>query len=212
MIGLLGDWANLLLRWTHFIAGIAWIGSSFYFIWSDRALAAPAQPRPGVEGDLWMVHSGGFYQTEKRRPGPGEGPAVLHWFKWEALLTWISGIALLVLIYYLSGAYLLDPAVSTIGRGAATALGIAPLVAGWAVYDGLWRSPLADRPGVATAVSLVLLAAATIALCRLLSGRAAYMHLGVEQPLPGDLREPPPPSTGSCCCCSSSPGRRCAMR
>ena len=117
-----------------------------------------------------------------------------------------------MLIYYLSGAYLLDPAVSTIGRGAATALGIAPLVAGWAVYDGLWRSPLADRPGVATAVSLVLLAAATIALCRLLSGRAAYMHLGVEQPLPGDLREPPPPSTGSCCCCSSSPGRRCAMR
>jgi uncharacterized membrane protein len=125
-----------------------------------------------------MVHSGGFYQTEKRRPGPGEVPAVLHWFKWEALLTWISGVALLVLIYYLSGAYLLDPAVSSIGRGAATALGIALLVAGWAVYDGLWRSPLADRTGVATAVSLVLLAAVTIALCRLLSGRAAYMHVG----------------------------------
>ncbi|HET9387169.1 MAG TPA: urate hydroxylase PuuD, partial [Gemmatimonadales bacterium] len=70
----LGDWANLLLRWTHFIAGIAWIGSSFYFIWLDRALSAPAQPRPGVEGDLWMVHSGGFYQVEKRRPGPGEIP------------------------------------------------------------------------------------------------------------------------------------------
>ncbi len=179
MIGLLGDWANLLLRWTHFVAGIAWIGSSFYFIWLDRALTAPAEPRPGVEGDLWMVHSGGFYQTEKRRPGPGEMPAVLHWFKWEALLTWISGIALLVLVYYLSGAYLLDPAVSGIGRSTATALGIGLLVAGWVAYDGLWRSPLAaGGGGVAAAVSLVLLAVVTIAACRLLSGRAAYMHVG----------------------------------
>jgi len=180
MTGLLSDWANLLLRWTHFIAGIAWIGSSFYFIWLDRALNAPARPRPGVEGELWMVHSGGFYQTEKRRPGPGEMPAVLHWFKWEALFTWISGIALLVLIYYLSGAYLLDPAVSSIGRGTATALGIGLLVIGWIVYDWLWRSPVADARGggVATAISLALLAAVTIASCRLLSGRAAYMHVG----------------------------------
>ncbi len=181
MTGLLGDWANLLLRWAHFIAGIAWIGSSFYFIWLDRALSAPARPRPGVEGELWMVHGGGFYQTEKRRPGPGEMPAVLHWFKWEALFTWISGIALLVLVYYLSGAYLLDPAVSGIGRGTATALGIGLLVVGWVVYDGLWRSPLADwggGGGIAAAISLVLLAVVTIASCRLLSGRAAYMHVG----------------------------------
>lgn len=181
MTGLLGDWANLLLRWTHFIAGIAWIGSSFYFIWLDRALRAPPRPRPGVEGDLWMVHSGGFYQTEKRRPGPGEVPAVLHWFKWEALLTWISGIALLVLVYYLSNAYLLDPSVSDISRGTAIALGIALLVVGWIVYDLLWRSPLAagrGTAGVAAAISLVLLAAVTIASCRLLSGRAAFMHVG----------------------------------
>ena len=180
MIGLLGDWANLLLRWTHFVAGIAWIGSSFYFIWLDRALSAPREPRPGVEGDVWMVHSGGFYQTEKRRPGPGEMPPVLHWFKWEALITWITGIALLVLVYYLSEAYLLDPAVSGIGRGAATALGVGLLVVGWVVYDLLWRSPLAETRGggIATAISLVLLAGVTIASCRLLSGRAAYMHVG----------------------------------
>jgi uncharacterized membrane protein len=180
MTGLLGDWANLLLRWTHFIAGIAWIGSSFYFIWLDRALGAPAPARPGVEGELWMVHSGGFYQTEKRRPGPGEMPAVLHWFKWEAMLTWISGIALLVLVYYLSGAYLLDPAVSSIGRGTATALGIGLLVVGWVVYDLLWRSPLAADPRawMASVISMVLLAAVTIVSCRLLSGRAAYMHVG----------------------------------
>ena len=180
MIGLFGDWANLLLRWTHFIAGIAWIGSSFYFIWLDRALSAPPKPRPGVEGELWMVHSGGFYQTEKRRPGPGEMPAVLHWFKWEALFTWITGIALLVVVYYLSEAYLLDPAVSSIGRGTATALGIALLVVGWVVYDLLWRSPLAAPRAewMAATISLLLLAAVTIASCRLLSGRAAYMHVG----------------------------------
>jgi len=179
MVGHLGDWANLLLRWTHFIAGIAWIGSSFYFIWLDRALSTPTPPRPGVEGEVWMVHSGGFYQTEKRRPGPGEMPGVLHWFKWEALFTWITGIALLVLIYYLSNAYLLDSAVSGIGRGTATALGIGLLVVGWVVYDLLWRSPLAAGPGFAAlAISLVLLSAVVIAACRLLSGRAAYMHVG----------------------------------
>jgi len=180
MSGHLGDWANLLLRWTHFVAGIGWIGSSFYFIWLDRALTVPTSPRPGVEGEVWMVHSGGFYQTEKRRPGPGDLPAVLHWFKWEALFTWITGIALLVLIYYLNQAYLLDPAVSKVGRGTATAFGIALLVVGWLVYDQLWRSPLAtQRQGaIATIVSLVLLTGVTVAACRLLSGRAAFMHVG----------------------------------
>ena len=174
----LGDWANLLLRWTHFIAGIAWIGSSFYFIWLDRALSAPAQPRPGVEGDLWMVHSGGFYQVEKRRPGPGEVPPVLHWFKYEALLTWITGIALLVLVYYLTGAYLLDPGVSRVGRGTAMAIGIGVLVVGWLVYDLLWRSPPADSQRRAAALSLILLALVSYGMCRLLSGRAAFMHVG----------------------------------
>ncbi len=160
MTSWLGDWANLLLRWAHFIAGIAWIGSSFYFIWLDRALTKPEHARPGVEGDLWMVHSGGFYQVERRRPGPGEVPAVLHWFKWEAMLTWMTGISLLVLVYYLSGAYLLDPSVSVIGRGTAIALGVGLLVFGWLIYDALWRS-LARRPAVATAISLALLTAVT---------------------------------------------------
>ncbi len=178
MTSWLGDWANLLLRWAHFIAGIAWIGSSFYFIWLDRALTKPAHPKPGVEGDLWMVHSGGFYQVEKRRPGPGEVPAVLHWFKWEAMLTWITGIALLVLIFYLGGVYLRDPSVSRIGRLPAIALGVGVLVFSWPIYDGLWRSPLAKRPAVASLISLALLTAVTVLLCRLLSGRAAFMHVG----------------------------------
>jgi uncharacterized membrane protein len=178
MTSWLGDWANLLLRWTHFIAGIAWIGSSFYFIWLDRAIAAPPQPRPGVEGDLWMVHSGGFYQVEKRKPRPGEVPPVLHWFKWEALFTWITGISLLVLIYYLSDAYLLDPNISRIGRGTAIPLGIGLLVVGWLFYDWLWSSSLAARRSLATTISLVLLGAVTYLLCRVLSGRAAFMHIG----------------------------------
>jgi uncharacterized membrane protein len=178
MTSWLGDWANLLLRWAHFIAGIAWIGSSFYFIWLDRALTKPEHPKPGVEGDLWMVHSGGFYQVEKRRPGPGEVPSVLHWFKWEAMLTWITGIALLILVFYLGSAYLLDPNVSRIGRGAATALGIGVIVLGWPIYDGLWRSPLTRRPRVASAISLGLLTAVTVVMCQLLSGRAAFMHIG----------------------------------
>ena len=178
MTSWLGDWANLLLRWAHFIAGIAWIGSSFYFIWLDRALTNPAHETPGVEGDLWMVHSGGFYQVEKRRPGPGEVPPVLHWFKWEAMLTWITGIALLILVFYFSSAYLLDPGVSPIGRGAASALGLGSIVLSWPIYDGLWRSPLARRPAVATVISLALLTAVTAVMCRLLSGRAAFMHIG----------------------------------
>ena len=176
MTGWLGDWANLLLRWAHFIAGIAWIGSSFYFIWLDRALTKPAQPTAGVEGDLWMVHSGGFYQVEKRRPGPGEIPPILHWFKWEAMLTWITGIALLILLYYISSAYLLDPSVSRIGSGTATLLGIALLVGGWFGYDWLWRSKL-PLPA-ASIISIALLVAATVLLCRLLAGRAAFMHVG----------------------------------
>jgi len=178
MTSWLTDWANLLLRWAHFIAGIAWIGSSFYFIWLDRALTRPEQPKAGVEGDLWMVHSGGFYQVEKRRPAPGEIPAVLHWFKWEAMLTWLTGIALLILVFYLGTAYLLDPTISRIGRGAAIAVGIGIVVLGWPIYDGLWRSPLARRAGVAAAISLALLGAVTLLACRLFSGRAAFMHIG----------------------------------
>jgi len=178
MTSWLSDWANLLLRWVHFIAGIAWIGSSFYFIWLDRTLTKPETPKPGVEGDLWMVHSGGFYQVEKRRPGPGEVPPVLHWFKWEAMLTWLSGVALLILVFYLSSAYLLDPRISQISRGGAIAAGIAIVLLSWPVYDSLWRSTLARRPASASAISLALLAAVTLLACRLFSGRAAFMHVG----------------------------------
>lgn len=173
------DWVNLVMRWVHFTAGIAWIGSSFYFIWLDQHLTAPAPERSRVEGEVWMVHSGGFYRVEKRRIGAGEMPAVLHWFKWEAALTWASGLMLLIVVYYLTGgALLVDPAVSPLSAGRATVLALGTLPAAWLGYHGLWRSPLRRRPALATAISLALLAAVTILLFRMLSGRAAYIHVG----------------------------------
>jgi uncharacterized membrane protein len=174
----LADWANLLVRWTHFIAGIAWIGSSFYFIWLDSHLEQPATARQDVEGALWMVHSGGFYQVEKRLVGPGRMPQTLHWFKWEAMLTWLSGIALLAIVYYLTGGiYLLrDESVITVGEGAAIATGL--LMGSWLVYDALYRSALARAGWPATLAACGLLAAAVILLCKVYSGRAAFIHVG----------------------------------
>jgi hypothetical protein len=126
------EWVGLALRWTHFIAGIAWIGSSFYFIWLDAHLervltGAPDAARdPDLEGSLWMVHSGGFYRVERRKVGPGRMPATLHWFKWEAAITWASGALLLGLLYYSTrGLYLTDPLVSSLSPRAAMLLGLA---------------------------------------------------------------------------------------
>ncbi len=173
------EWLNLIIRWIHFIVGIGWIGSSFYFIWLDNHLAPPDTPRDGVESELWMVHSGGFYRVERRRIGPGRMPGVLHWFKWEALLTWITGFFLLTLVYYLTGGvYLVDPAVSRVGAGAATALGIGLLVVSWFVYDALYRSRLGGNRPLAAAISFVLVAAVSLGLCRTLAGRAAFIHVG----------------------------------
>jgi uncharacterized membrane protein len=175
----LHEWLNLLLRWTHFIAGIAWIGSSFYFVWLDHHLNAPPSPREGVVGEIWMVHSGGFYQVERRRLSPGEVPAALHWFKWEAMITWITGMLLLAVVYYFTrGVYLIDVSAARISAGGAIALGLGAIVISWFVYDALWRSPLARSGPAATALSLGLLALVSYVLCRELSGRAAFLHLG----------------------------------
>jgi uncharacterized membrane protein len=172
-------WLDLLLRWTHVIAGIAWIGSSFYFVWLDHHLSQPAPPREGVVGEIWMVHSGGFYQVERRRLSPGQVPGSLHWFKWEALITWATGLLLLAVVYYFTrGVYLIDLQTSRLSVGAAIAVGLGGIFLSWWVYDAIWRSPLGRSSAFATALSLVLLAAVSFALCRLLSGRAAFLHLG----------------------------------
>jgi uncharacterized membrane protein len=200
----LNDWLNLALRWVHLIAGIAWIGSSFYFIWLDSHLKAPEKPRDDVTGELWMVHSGGFYQVERRLVGPGRMPKTLHWFKWEAAITWISGMLLLGVVYYLTrGLFLVDPLVAKLTPGIAIALGLGTVLLSWPVYDAIWESPLAGRasgkkgkpdqgteasPVVASSVSgsstpailasVVLLAAVAWGLCHALSGRAAFLHVG----------------------------------
>jgi uncharacterized membrane protein len=176
------DWLSLLGRWLHLVTGIAWIGASFYFVWLDNHLEPPADPADaakGVSGELWAVHGGGFYNPKKYRVAPGALPATLHWFKWEAYWTWISGFFLLCLVYY-AGAelYLIDKSVADLGRAAAIAIGLASLAAGWIAYDALCRSTLGSRPGALAAVLAMLLAAAAWGLCHVFSGRGAYIHFG----------------------------------
>ena len=174
------DWLSLIVRWIHVITGIAWIGSSFYFMWLDAHLAKPNPPRDRIEGEIWMVHSGGFYLTEKRKLVPGEVPPDLHWFKWEAAFTLITGLLLLVLVYYLSAeVYLIDRSVADIGPATAIGIGVATLVVGWLIYDLLWISPLAARyEPAATVLSCLLLAGAAYGLTQVFGGRGAFIHVG----------------------------------
>jgi uncharacterized membrane protein len=171
------DWASLLLRWAHFVVGIAWIGASFYFIWLDDHLEPSKDPR--LAGELWTVHGGGFYRAHKYRVAPERLPETLHWFKWEAYWTWITGFALLVLHYYASpGLYLVDKSVLDIPGGLAVATGAGSLVAGWVVYDLLCKSPLGRDDRALGAVMLALLAAAAWGYCSVFGARAAFIHYG----------------------------------
>lgn len=174
------DWLNLLLRWAHVIAGIGWIGSSFYFVWLDGSFAKLAEPKKHVEGESWMVHGGSFYRTEKISFAPEIKPPHLHWFYWEAAFTWLTGVALLVVVYYLgSGSFLIDPAVMDIGRDEAASIGIATIVVAWLAYDAFWITPLAKRGGwLPQVISLVAVVGLAYGLCHVLSGRAAYIHIG----------------------------------
>jgi uncharacterized membrane protein len=176
------DWLSLLGRWLHLVAGIAWIGSSFYFIWLDNHLLPPADPavaRSGVAGELWAVHGGGFYQAQKYRVAPAVLPASLHWFYWEAYTTLLSGLFLLGLLYYgQAELYLIDRSVAALSKPAAIVIGMAFIAGGWIVYDGLCRSPLGRDSRTLGAVLAVLLGAAAWVLCHLFSGRGAYMEFG----------------------------------
>jgi uncharacterized membrane protein len=159
-----------------------WIGNSMLFNWLDRNLEALADPaaRPGLIGDIWMVHSGGFYQVEKKFLAPSQMPRTLHWFKWQNGITWMSGIALLVLVYYMGGAALMaDPAVSTVSAGTSVAIGVGAIVASFVLYDLVWRSALGRSPTLGFVLSVVIVAGASAVLFRFMSGRAAYMHVGV---------------------------------
>ncbi len=176
------EWLNLLVRWLHFITGIAWIGSSLYFIWLDDHLQPPSNADDaarGVGGELWSVHGGGFYHAQKYMAAPGVLPDHLHWFKWEAYSTWLSGIFLLGLVYFLGAeVYLIDRSVAELSVVAAIGIATAFIVIGWFVYDLLCKSPLARNANGFAIVLLVLSGALAWGLCALFSGRAAYILFG----------------------------------
>ncbi|WPC06906.1 urate hydroxylase PuuD [Pseudomonas benzenivorans] len=173
----LTEWLNLGIRWVHMITGIAWIGASFYFVWLENNLNR-SNPREGLSGDLWAIHGGGIYHLEKYKLAPPKMPENLHWFKWEAYFTWLSGVALLMVVYYLNPSlYLIAPG-SDMAPAVAIAIGLGSLVAGYVAYHFLCDSALGKQPALLGAVLFVLLIAAAWGFSLIFSGRAAYIHVG----------------------------------
>src|SRR6266849_1928421 len=178
----LHEWLILTARWVHVFAGIMWVGTTYYFTWLDARLSEEekAVRATGSAAQLWMVHSGGFYVVEKRKV-PDEFSRKLHWFRWEAGTTWLSGMALLIIVYYLGGGALIDRDVADISLGAAVGIGVGALVLGWLIYDLLMISPL-GRMGrnekLFAVIAYILVVGTTYGLSRVLSGRAVYIHVG----------------------------------
>ena len=165
----LQEWLNLTFRWVHVFAGIMWVGATYYFTWLDRRFHTTDPDQ------VWMVHSGGFYVVNKTKsPSPSH---TLHWFKWEAAFTWMSGLLLLILVYYFGGA-LVDGEPGKPSFAVAAAIGIGVMFAGWIVYDVLWLSPLAKNEPLAIVISFGLLVALAWWLPQVMSNRAAYIHVG----------------------------------
>ncbi len=179
MIDTLLDWVSLLVRWTHVIAGIAWIGSSFYFIALDASLKPDPRLDRRVSGEAWQVHGGGFYNIQKYTVAPDFLPEHLTWFKWEAYGTWIFGFALLVLVYYLNpSVYLIDTSVMNIDVADAVPAAAASLVIGWFVYDLLCRSWFGRETGRLAISGFILLVAVTYGYTHVFSGRGAFIQVG----------------------------------
>ncbi|HEU4405416.1 MAG TPA: urate hydroxylase PuuD [Polyangiaceae bacterium] len=172
------EWLHYALRLFHLIAGIMWIGTSFYFVWLDSSFEPLAEPKPGVEGETYMVHGGFFYRVEKQLPLAM--PRALHWFKYEALLTWVSGAFLLGLVYWAgAGSPLVDSARFPLHPHVATTISALGPVAGWLIYDTLWKVVGPRAPRAALAASIALLLGAIAGFCTAFTGRAAYIHVGV---------------------------------
>jgi uncharacterized membrane protein len=175
------DWANLLLRWLHVIVAIAWIGSSFYFVWLDNSLRAPASRElkdKGVGGELWAVHGGGFYNPQKYLGAPPSLPEDLHWFYWESYSTWLSGFGLFSVLYLFNPkVFLIDPRVADIAPATAVVAALGFLVLGWLVYDTLCRV-LQKREKLLAALVVLYVIAAAYGACHLFSGRAAFLIIG----------------------------------
>ncbi len=178
----LADWLNLILRWAHMIVGIAWIGASFYFIWLDNHLHAPLDPADsarGIGGEVWAVHGGGFYTAKKFTVAPQQLPPVLHWFKFEAYATLVTGFFLLCLVYYHGAEIaLIDPSVMALSKAHAIAIGLAFLAGGWLVYDWLCKSAFGEDEAVLGGLLFLFCTAAAWGLCQIFSGRGAFLHFG----------------------------------
>ncbi len=171
------EWLNLSVRWVHMITGVAWIGASFYFVWLENNLNR-VNPKDGLAGDLWAIHGGGIYHLEKYKLAPPTMPDNLHWFKWEAYFTWMSGVALLCVVFYANPTlYLLAPG-SSLSGPEGVLLGLGSLLAGWFIYSFLCDSALGKRPALLGLILFVLLIAAAYGFSKVFSGRGAYLHVG----------------------------------
>jgi len=174
----LQEWLSLLLRWAHFITGVAWIGASFYFNWLENHLERQ-HAEGGIAGDLWAVHGGGFYYLQKYQVAPERLPANLHWFKWEAYFTWITGFLLLCTVYYWNaGIFMVDSRVADLSSLQAVFIGLVSLLLSWLFYDGLCRSPLVRKQALTALLIFVWFALLSWLLSQYLSGRAAFIHVG----------------------------------
>jgi uncharacterized membrane protein len=171
---------DLAFRWVHLIAGIMWVGNSMLFNWLDRNLEKSHDMDRLSQGKIYMVHSGAFYDVEKKLLAPGALPKTLHWFKFQNLTTWLSGIALLIVVYYMHGAsFLIDPRVAELTPAVAISLSAGSLLVGWIVYDGLWNSYGKEHPIAATVLSIAMLFGAIYGFTQAFGGRGAFIQTGV---------------------------------
>ena len=176
------DWLNVVFRWAHVVFGAAWIGTSFYFNWLNNTLRPPegaSDLDAGVGGELWTVHGGHFYRVLKYQVAPEQLPRTLHWFKWEAYFTWITGACLLLVVYYLqANIYMVDTGVADITPLQAVGIGIGTLVGGWLIYHNICKTALVDRPRLFAAIMFAGVIGVAWGLSQLLNHRAAYIHVG----------------------------------
>ena len=158
MQGFTMEWLNLIVRWTHVVVGIMWIGASFYFIFLENNLNRTDGVRDELAGNLWAIHGGGFYFLEKYKVAPKTLPKTLHWFKYEAYFTWISGFTLLTIVYYMDArSFLIDPQVADLSVPVAIAIGVGTMVFGWIVYDAMCKSALVKKPVLFAIIGFLIL-------------------------------------------------------
>lgn len=174
------EWLNLMTRWVHIIVGVAWIGASFYFVWLENNIERERDDLPDdIAGDLWAIHGGGIYYLQRYKLAPKKIPEHLHWFKWEAYWTWITGFTLLIVVYYMNAsAFMIDTAVSDLSEGAAIGIGLGALTLAWVFYDVLCRTPILKKPTLMLVVMFTFMTVMAYVLFQFLAPRAAFIHIG----------------------------------